>query len=69
MEKFYVNEIRPDGAVSTVGLFYSRGEAEHVVVQLRSIPERCYNRYEIVQATQKYLATRDPQRSRDAPKD
>jgi hypothetical protein len=64
MEKLYVNEIRPDGEVSTVGLFYSRAEAEIIVARLRSIPERCNNRYEIVQASQRYLTTRDSQRSR-----
>ena len=69
MEKLYVNEIRPDGEVSTVGLFYSRPEAEKIVAQLRSIPERCHNRYEIVQAKQKYLTTQDSQRSRDTSKD
>lgn len=50
MEKLYVNEIRPDGEVSTVGLFYSRGEAENVVAQLRSILEKADCRYEIVEA-------------------
>jgi len=69
MDKLYVNEIRPDGEVSTVGLFYSRAEAQNIVAQLRSIPERCNNRYEIVQANQRYLLTRDSQRSRDASKE
>jgi hypothetical protein len=69
MEKLYVNEIRPDGEVSTVGLFYSRAEAENIVAHLRSIPERCHNRYEIVQANQRYLMTSDSQRSRDPSKD
>jgi hypothetical protein len=64
MEKLYVNEIRRDGKVSTVGLFYSRAEAENIVAQLRSIPERCDNRYEIVQATAGYLMMSDSQRSR-----
>lgn len=64
MEKLYVNEIRPDGEVSTVGLFYSRAEAENIVAQLRSIPERCLNRYEIAQANPRYLMTRDSQRER-----
>ncbi len=63
MDKLYVNEIRPDGEVSTVGLFYSRVEAENIVAQLRSIPERCDNYYEIVQATQGYLMMSDSQRS------
>jgi hypothetical protein len=50
MEKLYVNEIRPDGEVSTVGLFYSHGEAETTVAQLRSIPEKADCRYEIIEA-------------------
>lgn len=47
MEKLYVHEICPAGKVSTVGLFYSRGEAEHIIAQLRSLPEKQYCRYEI----------------------
>lgn len=69
MEKLYVNEISPDGEVSTVGLFYSRAEAENIVAQLRSIPKRCNRRYEIVQANQTYLMTRHSQRSREASKE
>jgi hypothetical protein len=38
MEKLYVNKIRANGEISTVGLFYSRAEAEKVVAQLRSTP-------------------------------
>ena len=58
MEKLYVNEIRPNGeVVSTVGLFYSRSEAENVVAQLRSIPEKSHCRYEI-SATVPSAATR-----------
>lgn len=49
MEKLYVNEIRPDGEISTVGLFYSRAEAERVVARLRSIPEKSRCRYEITE--------------------
>jgi len=49
MEKLYVNEIRANGDVSTVGLFYSRGEAENIVAQLRSIPEKRNCRYEITE--------------------
>jgi hypothetical protein len=55
MEKLYVNEVAPDGEVSTVGLFYSRAEAEKVVAQLRAIPERDHCRYEIVVAVQSAL--------------
>ena len=47
MKKLYVNEIRSDGYVSTVGLFYSRAEAENVVAQLGKIPEKHNCRYEI----------------------
>lgn len=50
MEKLYVNEIRPDGEVSTVGLFYSYSEAKNIVSQLQSIPEKADCRYEIVEA-------------------
>jgi hypothetical protein len=56
MEKLYVNEIRPDGEVSTIGLFYSRAEAEKIVAMLRGIPERSACRYEIVQAVRHLLA-------------
>jgi hypothetical protein len=55
MEKLYVNEIRPDGDVSTVGLFYSQAEAENVVGQLLSIPERAGCRYEIIEAMRHLL--------------
>ncbi len=66
MEKLYVHELRPDGEVSTVGLFYSRTEAEHIVAQLRSLPEKQNCRYEIVEAvahsssTSLRRATREP---------
>ena len=50
MEKLYVNEISPNGEVSTVGLFYSRGEAENVVAQLRSLPGTSRCSYEITEA-------------------
>ena len=57
MEKLYVNEVAPDGEVSTVGLFYSRAEAEGVVAQLRAIPERDGCRYEIVEAVRSLLTS------------
>ena len=63
MEKLYVNEIRPDGAVSTVGLFYSRAEAEKIVVMLRDIPEQAACRYEIVQAVRHVLAEKGARRA------
>jgi len=65
MEKLYVNEIRPDGEVNTVGLFYSRGEAENIVTQLRSIPEKADCRYEIVEAVTGSLAINPPPQTRD----
>ena len=40
MEKLYVNEIGPDGEVSTVGLFYSQPEAQKIVDMLRADPDR-----------------------------
>lgn len=58
MEKLYVNEVRPDGELSTVGLFYSRGEAEKIVAMLRDIPERAACRYEIVEAARHLLSDR-----------
>lgn len=58
MEKLYVNEIGPDGEVSTVGLFYSRAEAEKIVALLRDIPGRTAWRYEIVQAVHHVPADR-----------
>jgi len=57
MEKLYVNEVAPDGEVSTVGLFYSRAEAEGVVAQLRAILERGGYRYEIVAAVRSLLTS------------
>ncbi|MEX0802682.1 MAG: hypothetical protein WD688_05115 [Candidatus Binatia bacterium] len=66
MEKLYVNEIRPDGAVSTVGLFYSRAEAEKIVALLRDIPERFACRYEIVQAVRHLLAEKSTPRTQTA---
>ena len=66
MEKLYVNEIRPDGAVSTVGLFYSRAEAEKIVAMLRDIPEQSACRYEIVQAKRHLLSEKSGQRAGSA---
>jgi hypothetical protein len=67
MEKLLVNEIRPDGEVSTVGLFYSRPEAEKIVAMLRDIPERAVCRYEIVQAVRQLLSEKGAQRAQTAP--
>jgi hypothetical protein len=69
MEKLYVNEIRPDGAVSTVGLFYSRAEAKNIVAQLRAIPDRADYRYEIIEAVRHILSGKDSQRSNAASKE
>jgi hypothetical protein len=59
MDKLYVNEIGPDGDVSTVGLFYSRAEAENIVAQLRSVPGKAACRYEIIEAVRHVLAQKD----------
>ena len=53
MEKLYVNEIRPDGEISTVGLFYSRAEAEGVVERLRSLPYKQGHEYTITESPPK----------------
>ncbi len=66
MEKLYVNEIGADGEVSTVGLFYSRAEAEKIVAMLRDIPERDACRYEIVQAVRHLLAEKSTRRAQTA---
>jgi|GEM_PF-915416 hypothetical protein len=65
MEKLYVNEIRPNGEVSTVGLFYSRGEAENIVAQLRNIPEKSECYYEIVEAVAGSPSTSSPKQMRE----
>lgn len=66
MEKLYVNEIGADGEVSTVGLFYSRAEAEKIVAMLRDIPERDACRYQIVQAVRHLLAEKSTRRAQTA---
>lgn len=40
MDKYYLHERRPDGAISTVGLYYSREEAEGIIAQLQELPEK-----------------------------
>ena len=40
MDKLYVHEKRPNGEISTVGLYYSREEAQSVVKQLQKLPEK-----------------------------
>jgi hypothetical protein len=63
MEKLYVNEIGPDGGVSTVGLFYSQAEAQKIVDMLRANPDRASNRYEIVEAVRHTLSEKQALRS------
>ncbi|MGH7874325.1 MAG: hypothetical protein ACREQO_19205 [Candidatus Binatia bacterium] len=63
MEKLYVNEIGPDGAVGTVGLFYSQAEAQKIVDTLRANPERASYRYEIVEAVRHTLSEKQSSRS------
>lgn len=60
MDKLYLNEILPSGEVSTVGLFYSRGEAENIVAQLRSLSEKADCRYEIIEAVAGLASTNPP---------
>ena len=62
MEKLYVNEIGPDGEVSTVGLFYSHVEAEKIVDLLRADPNRAMYRYEIVDAVRHVLSEKQAAR-------
>ena len=56
MEKLYVNEIGPNGDVSTMGLFYSQAEAEKIVDMLRANPDRVSYRYEIIEAVRHTLS-------------
>jgi hypothetical protein len=63
MEKLYVNEIAPDGQVSTMGLFYSQAEAQRIVDMLRANPERSGYRYEIVEAVRHTLAEKQLSRA------
>jgi hypothetical protein len=69
MEKLYVNEIRPDGEVSTVGLFYSRAEAENIVALLRATPDRADCRYEIIEAVRHVLTTKGSRQTQTATKE
>lgn len=63
MEKLYVNEIGPDGEVSTMGLFYSQAEAQKIVDMLRANPERAGYRYEIVEAVRNTLTEKQANRT------
>ena len=69
MEKLYVNEIGPDGDVSTVGLFYSQAEAEKIVETLRADSERMGYRYEIVEAVRHTLSEKQAGRPVSAQKE
>jgi hypothetical protein len=62
MKKLYVNEIGPDGNVSTVGLFYSQAEAQKIVDLLRAIPDRDAYRYTIVDAARQILSEKATRR-------
>ena len=63
MEKLYVNEIGPDGAVSTVGLFYSQAEAQKIADMLRADSDRAAYRYEIVEAIRHTLSEKQSRRA------
>lgn len=65
MEKLYVNQIGPDGEISTMGLFYSQAEAQKIVDTLRANPDRSGYRYEIVEAVRHTLT--EKQATRNAP--
>lgn len=69
MEKLYVNEIGPDGAVSTVGLFYSHPEAQKIVDMLRADPDRAAYRYEIIEAVRHTLSDKQARRLAPAGKE
>jgi len=69
MEKLYVNEIGPNGDVSTVGLFYSQPEAQKIVDLLRADPDRTSYRYEIVEAVRHILSEKQSSRAAAAQKD
>jgi len=69
MEKLYVNEIGPNGGVSTVGLFYSQAEAQKIVDLLRADPDRTSCRYEIVEAVRHILSEKHSSRAAAAQKD
>jgi len=66
MEKLYVNEIGPDGVVSTVGLFYSQAEAQKIVALLRANPDRAAYRYEVVEAVRQILPSKKSRRAEPA---
>lgn len=69
MQKLYVNEIAPDGEVSTMGLFYSLAEAEEVVTMLRANPDRAMHRYEIVEAVRHILSEKESRQNTSSSKE
>jgi hypothetical protein len=69
MDKLYVNEIAPDGKVSTVGLFYSQAEAQGIVDELRANPDRAAYRYEIVEAVRHILSEKEPRQNTSSSKE
>jgi rRNA processing protein Krr1/Pno1 len=69
MEKLYVNEIGPDGTVSTMGLFYSQAEAQKIVDMLRANSDRAAYRYEIVEAVRQILSEKESRRVEPALKE
>ena len=69
VEKLYVHEICPNGDVSTVGLFYSRPEAEHIVAALQRIPEKADCCYEIIEAFNGLSSTNPPKLTREPSKE
>ncbi len=69
MEKLYVNEIGPNGEVSTVGLFYSHAEAQKIVDMLCANPDRAAYRYEIIEVVRHVVSERSPQRPERTAKD
>lgn len=64
-KRFYVHEIRGNGEISTMGLFYSRDEAENIVARLRTLPEKSDCRYEMVEAVTESPSTHPPTKRAD----
>ena len=65
MEKLYVNEIGPDGEVSTVGLFYSQPKPKDRRHAARRSGASGY-RYEIVEAVRHVLSENESRGRRPA---
>ena len=69
MEKLYVNEICSDGDVSTVGLYYSKAEAQKIVDMLLANPDRASCRYEIIEAVRHVLSEKRSAKVEPVPKE